>query len=103
MVRGTPGRAAVVVQVKNTQYVAAPGTPAVLQESELGPVYMRVKSKLSGHICDPNYRPQDGDAAFLDPGTPVYQLNGYLPAERLAAHFNGQLVLYTAVGPRGSP
>jgi hypothetical protein len=91
------------VQVQSTQYVAGPGTPLILQESELGAVYMRVKAKLSGHICDPGYRPKDGDAAFLDPGTPVYQLNGYPPAERLAAHFNGQLVLYTPVGPSAIP
>ncbi len=91
------------VQVKNTQYVAGPAAPAVVQQSQLGPVYMRVKSKLSGRICDPNYHPKDGDAAFLDPGTPVYQLNGYPPAERLAARFNGQLILYTPLGPRGHP
>jgi hypothetical protein len=91
------------IQVRNTQYVAGPGTPATLQESDLGPVYMRVKFKLSGHVCDPSYRPKDGDAAFLDPGTPVYQLGGYPPAERLAAHFNGQLVLYTPVGTRANP
>jgi hypothetical protein len=91
------------VQVQDTQYVAGPGSPAVLRESELGPVYMRVKAKLSGQICDPYYRPKDGDAAFLDPGTPVYQLNGYPPADRLAARFNGQPVLYTPVGSRVNP
>jgi hypothetical protein len=79
------------VQVQSTQYVAGPGAPAIVQESELGAVYMRVNSKLSGHVCDPSYRPKDGDAAFLDVGTPVYQLNAHPPAEGLAAHFNGQL------------
>lgn len=91
------------VQVKSTQYVAGPATPTVVPESELGPVYVRVKSKLSGHVCDPNYRPKDGDAAFLEPGTPVYEVNGYPPAERLAARFNGQLLLYIPVGPRRTP
>ena len=89
--------------VGSTQYVAGPESQAFLQESDLGPVYAHVKFKVSGNVCDPSYRLKDGDAAFLDPGTPVYQLNGYPPAERLAAHFNGQLVPYTPVGPSAIP
>lgn len=87
------------VQVGSTQYVAGPGSPSVLQESDLGPVYAHVKFKVSGNVCDPGYRTKDGDAAYLDPGTPIYQVNGYPPGEQLAARFNGSIVVFQAMAP----
>lgn len=86
-----------IVQVGSTQYVAGPESPSVLKESDLGSVYAHVKFKLSGNICDPSYRLKDGDAAFLEPGTPIYQVNGHPPGEQLAARFNGSIVLYRAM------
>ena len=90
------------VQVGTTQYVAGLGSPDTLQEADLGPVYAHVKFKVSGNICDPSYRLKDGDAAFLDPGTPIYEVSGYPPTERLAASFGGRMVLYRAMTPAGS-
>ena len=90
------------IQVGSTQYVAGPGSPSVLQESDLGPVYAHVKFKVSGNVCDPGYRIKDGDAAFLDPGTPIYQVNGHTASEQLAARFNGSIVLYKAMAPLGT-
>ena len=87
------------IQVGSTQYVAGPQSPTVLQESELGPVYAHVKFKVSGNVCDPNYRLKDGDAAFLDPGTPIYQVIGQAPGQELAARFNGSIVVYRAMAP----
>jgi hypothetical protein len=87
------------IQVGAVQYVAGPGAETVPQESELGPVYTHVRFKLSGNVCDPNYRPKDGDAAFLDPGTPVYQVNGRPPSEEVAARFNGQILVYRPAKP----
>jgi hypothetical protein len=87
------------VQVGSTQYVAGPESPSVIQESDLGPVYAHVKFKVSGNVCDPNYRLKDGDAAFLDAGTPIYQVNGHAPSEELAARFNGNVLLYRAMAP----
>ena len=87
------------IQVGSTQYVAEPQTPAVLKDSDLGPVYAHVKFKVSGNVCDPNYKLKDGDAAFLDVGTPIYQVNGQPPAGQLAARFNGQIVVYKAMAP----
>jgi hypothetical protein len=84
------------VQVGSTQYVAGPETSVVLQESDLGPVYAKVKFKVSGNVCDPNYKLKDGDAAFLDSGTEIYQVNGHAPTQELAARFNGQIVAYVA-------
>lgn len=86
------------IQIGSTQYVAGlTQAPAVLQDTDLGPVYAQVKFKVSGNVCDPNYRLKDGDAAFLDAGTPIYQVNGQPPAQRLAARFNGQIVAYVAM------
>src|ERR1700682_4606352 len=83
------------IQVGSTQYVAgAASPPAVLQESDLGPVYTHVKFNVSRNVGDPAYRLKDGDAAFLDPGTPVYQVTGHPPSAELAARFNGGIVAY---------
>ena len=87
------------IQVGSTQYVAGPQSPTVLQEGDLGPVYAHVKFKLSGNVCDPAYRLKDGDAAFLDVGTPIYQVNGHPSNDQLAAKFNGSLVVYRALTP----
>lgn len=58
------------VQIGSTHYVAGPGSPTTLQDADLGSVVTHVKFKVDGNVCDPNYRPKDGDAAFLEPGTP---------------------------------
>jgi hypothetical protein len=39
---------------------------------------------------------KDGDAAFLDIGTRMYTVKGYLPTFRLAAYLDGMLQLYEA-------
>jgi hypothetical protein len=85
------------IEVGQTQYVAGPSDQTVLQQSDLGPVYAHVKFKVSGNVCDPSYRLKDGDAAFLVPGTPIYQVNGQPPGEQLAARFSGHIVAYKAV------
>lgn len=63
---------------------------------DLGPQVARVHSKLEGNVQDPAYKPKDGDAAFLAPGTPIYSVKGYRPGFRLAARWNGQVTLYEA-------
>lgn len=65
-----------------------------LTEADLGPVHARVRRKLSGNVCDPSYRSQDGDAAFLEAGTPVHAVKGYAPTFRLAARRGDRIVLY---------
>ena len=87
------------IQVGSTQYVAGPQSPTVISESDIGPVYAHVKFKVSGNVCDPTYRLKDGDAAFLDPGTPIYQITGHTSSDQLAARFNGSLVVYQAMTP----
>ena len=87
------------VEVGSTQYVAGPESPGTIKETDLGPVYANVKFKVSGNVCDPGYRLKDGDAAFLEPGTAVYQVSGRPSSEELAARFNGSIVVYRAMTP----
>ena len=87
------------IQVGSTQYVSGPQPDSAVQESDLGPGYATVKFKVSGNICDPGYKLKDGDAAFLDPGTPIYQVKSHPPSEQLAAKFNGTFVVYRAMTP----
>jgi hypothetical protein len=87
------------IQVGSTQYVSGPELETALQESDLGPVYAHVKFKVSGNVCDPHYKLKDGDAAFLDPGTAIYEIKGHPPSEELAAKFNGTLVVFRPMRP----
>jgi hypothetical protein len=91
------------IQIGSTQYLARPGTSTAVNEGDLGSVYARVKFKVSGHVCDPSYRLKDGDAAFLDPGTPIYQVKGFPPTQRLAVRAQGRIVLYQAGSPSPPP
>jgi hypothetical protein len=89
------------IQIGSTQYVAgAASAPVVLQEGDLGPVYTHVKFNVSANVCDPSYRLKDGDAAFLDAGTPIYQVTGHPPSAELAARFNGSIVAYLPIPAR---
>ena len=86
------------VRLGGITYVApAASTPAgrQLQNSDLGAAYGQVKVKLDGSQ-DPNHQVQDGDSAFLAPGTQVYRVNGYRSTFRLAATHDGRLFLYEA-------
>jgi len=87
------------IQLGTTQYLAAPGAPTTLQATDLGPVVARVKFRVAGNVWDPNYKPKDGDAAFLEPGTPIYQVNGQPVSKVLAARRNSQIITYVAKAP----
>jgi len=87
------------IQLGATQYLAGGGAPMTVLEIDLGPVVARVKFKVAGNVCDPNYKPKDGDAAFLEPGTPIYQVNGQPASKLVAARRNGQIIGYLAKAP----
>src|SRR6266566_3689936 len=90
------------IQLGATQYLAGLEAPTTIQESELGPVVARVKFKVAGNVCDSNYKPKDGDAAFFEPGTPIYQVNGQPASKVVAARRNGQIIGYVARAPEAS-
>jgi hypothetical protein len=87
------------IQVGSTQYVAGQQAPIALGESDLGPVFAHVKFKVSGNVCDSNYRIKDGDAAFLEPGTPIYRVVGHPASEELAARLDGKIQLFLVIAP----
>lgn len=67
-----------------------------ITDADLGPEYFRVKQTLATAGRGAYYQVQDGDAAFVPTGNPVFTLRGYAPTFRLAAHHDGRLVLYEA-------
>ncbi len=83
------------VRFNGITYLATPAGRNLTQ-GELGPVFDTVKFRLQGQVSDPQYKPKDGDAAFLNPGTPLYSVKGYVPSFRLATHQNNSVTLYEA-------
>lgn len=85
------------VKLDGITYIAdQPVVGRMLGDGDLGPVYATVRCSLRDKM-DPERRgPQDGDAAYLDAGTPVYEVRGYRPTFRLAARQDGRLVVFEA-------
>jgi hypothetical protein len=68
-----------------------------LHEEDLGSQVAAVSAKLNGNVPPIGYEPKDGDAAYLEPGTPLFPVNGYATSFRLAARRNGRIVLFEAL------
>ena len=66
-----------------------------LAAEDLGPELYRVAFRGNGY-AGPYYLYQDGDATFLNPGTPVYAVKGYSPEFRLGTSEDGRPILYEA-------
>ena len=66
-----------------------------LTVEDLGPELYRIAFKGDGYVGF-GYRYQDGDATYLNPGTPVYSVKGYAPEFRLAALEDGNIRLFEA-------
>ena len=62
---------------------------------DLGPELHRVAFRGDGYV-GAFYRYQDGDATYLNPGTPVFAVKGYSPKFRLATLEEGRVFLYEA-------
>lgn len=78
--------------IEYTAAFATVGRP--LTDADLGREYFRVKQTLASAGRGIGYQIQDGDAAFVPTGEPVYALRDYAPTFRLAARHDGRLVLY---------
>ena len=84
------------VRFGGVTYLASIDTGRELQPADLGARFATVRFRLDGNVHDTSRQTEDGDAAFLDAGTPVYRVNGYSPTFRLAAHQDGRIVLFEA-------
>ena len=82
------------VKFNGITYVSAWRSPSPMPESP-GNLRYRVAFRLDGHV-GARYRSQDGDAGWLAPGTPLYEVRGYDPSFRLATLANGEVRLYEA-------
>lgn len=65
-----------------------------LRREDIGEPVAEVRCKIADNVTDPEYQIRDGDAAFLEPGTPIYEVRGYPSWFRLAAEQDGEWVLY---------
>jgi hypothetical protein len=59
-------------------------------------VQATVRCSLGEKLDPTRAEPQDGDAAYLEAGSPLYQVRGYRPTFRLAARQDGRLVAFEA-------
>ena len=84
------------VRFGGVTYLASFDTGRELQPADLGARFATVRFRLDGNVHDTSRQTQDGDAAFLNAGTPVYRVNGYAPTFRLVAHQDGRIVLFEA-------
>jgi hypothetical protein len=66
-----------------------------LDSSILGPEIAQVRFKASDNDA-PGYESKNGDAAFLEPGTPIYRVNGYRREFLVATSTNGVVGIYEA-------
>jgi hypothetical protein len=85
--------------VKLNQITYTTDRPVVgrtLGEGDLGPVHATVRCSLREKLDPTRGEPRDGDAAYLDAGSPLYQVRGYRLSFRLAARQDGRLVLFEA-------
>jgi hypothetical protein len=84
--------------VARVTYYAGYRAPAGrrLRDGDVGAQITVVRCKLAEHRVEGPDKRLDGDAAYLDPGTPLYAVNGYRPSFRLAARREGQLVHFEA-------
>lgn len=65
-----------------------------IKATDLGDQIGAVAFKLDGNVSDPDYQTKDGDAAFLEPGTPIYRVKGYAASFRVAAKEGDKIYLY---------
>ena len=66
-----------------------------LEVEDLGPELYRVAFRSDGY-AGAFHHWQDGDATYLNPGTPVYAVRGYSPEFRLGTLEEGRVFLYEA-------
>jgi hypothetical protein len=73
------------VRVKGLKFLKTFSPAATVPVSDLGDIAITVECTIGEMVSSPNYRPRDGDAAFLAAGTELREIRGYRPDFRLAA------------------
>jgi hypothetical protein len=85
------------VKLDGITYTAdRPAVGRPLRDADLGPVHATVRCSLRDKMDPTRAGPQDGDAAYLEAGSPLYEVRGYRPTFRLAARQDGRLVVFEA-------
>lgn len=69
------------IKLNDITYTQRSQTIAINQ-SDLDP-YGEIRYKVADNVQNPSYRPNNGDAAFLEPGTIVYSQQGFSPSVQL--------------------
>lgn len=72
---------------------------SVLADKDIGPVVATVKCRIEGIVDDPEFRPRDGDAAYLAVGTELRTVVGAPATTGLAVQEDGVWRLYEATDP----
>ncbi len=85
------------VVVGTVMFTARYADGEVLADRDVGAAVATVRCRISGAVDDPDFRPRDGDAAFLPAGTTLHQVVGAPVTEKLAAREDGAWRLFTAV------
>ncbi len=87
------------VHLNGRQYVVGPGERAhpPVRIEEVGPQIGVVSCKIGGSTAGSSYRPRDGDAGFLTPGTTVHAIRGVPPTQAVTAARDGRYQLYSAM------
>ena len=92
------------IRIGGYEYVskARRGGGDQVEESRLGEVLYRVAFHVDANLVPGNYRPRDGDAAFLPPGAAIHSVEGHSPSEVLAALVDGEVWLFKRTAPAPS-
>lgn len=85
-----------LIRFQGITYIANYHTGRELQSTDLGQQFATVRYRLSSNGDNSSYQTRDGVAAYLDPGAPVYRVQGYAATFRLAAYQGGQIILFEA-------
>lgn len=72
------------VRLKDHNYTRLYDVVITHQEEVSGQEAGKISFKVAGAIHEPDYKVKDGDAAFLEIGTPLYPINGYKTDQLLA-------------------
>lgn len=73
-----------IIRWNNTDYVTNYEANQMKEEWPTGTELSEVKFKMDGH-AGANYQMKNGDAAYLDIGTKLYEMKGYEPTFRIVA------------------